>query len=59
MCVHCAMDRADHAPDEKCLFESTRFKGYVSPKLTIDPHELAELFRRPVAAPKRTLLDRV
>ena len=59
MCVHCREVRSDHTQNGKCLFESTMFKGYVGPKLVYDAHELAELRRRPVAVPKRTLLDRV
>lgn len=48
MCVNCAQTRDDHAPNGKCLFESTSFKAYVPPKLIFnarDPHELAELQR--------------
>jgi hypothetical protein len=46
MCVHCRMDRDEHAPDGKCLFESTSFESYRSPKLVFDAHELGELRRR-------------
>jgi hypothetical protein len=53
------MDREDHTPEGKCLFESTMFKGYIGPKLAYDAHELAELRRRPTTVRKPTWWDRV